>query len=93
MSLSLARGIYRASQSATSTSLSVSRQKALFAAKRDLASNISSTISSFSQRYTNDREIGGQNETGQKFQDLAKEIVNQKLNGIRKICEKTLEKI
>ncbi|WP_397444662.1 hypothetical protein [Polaribacter sp. R77954] len=81
-----------ASSSAISTSLSASRDKALFAAKSVLASNIKSTITSFTQRYTNDREIGNQSEFGQKFQNIGKELVNQELNNTRKICEKTLQK-
>ncbi len=81
-------GIFRASQSAISTNLSTSREKSLLAAKRTLSSYISSTVKAVTDRYVQDREIGGKNEFSEKFEGLTREVINQKLSGVKKICEK-----
>ncbi|NJB82478.1 hypothetical protein [Wenyingzhuangia aestuarii] len=86
------KGVFRASQSALSTNLSVSREKAMLNAKRTLASLIGSTIKSVTDRYAQDRTIGETSEFSEKFENLTREVVNQQLRGVKKICEVTKQK-
>jgi hypothetical protein len=85
-------GVFRASQSAISTNLSMSREKALLATKRRLSGMVNSTIKSVTDRYADDREIGGNSEFSEKVNNLTREVVKQKLRGVKKLCEKTMEK-
>ena len=70
----------------------MSREKALLATKRRLSGMVSSTIKSVTDRYADDREIGGNSEFSEKVNNLTREVVKQKLRGVRKLCEKTMEK-
>lgn len=86
------KGVFRASQSALSTNLSLSREKALLSAKRTLASMIGSTVKAVTDRYAQDRTIGANSEFSEKFENLTREVVDQKLQGVKKICEITKQK-
>jgi hypothetical protein len=85
-------GIFRASQSAKSTNLSMSREKALLAAKRRLSGMVSTTLKSVTDRYADDREISGNSEFSEKVNNLTRVVLKQKLQNVRKLCEKTMEK-
>lgn len=85
-------GVFRSSQSALSTDLSTSREKALLATKRTLASMIGGTIKSVTDRYAQDRTIGAKSNFSEKFENLTREVVEQRLQGVRKICEITKQK-
>lgn len=86
------KNYFRATQSATSTNLSMSREKALLASKRRLAGFINAKIKSVTDRYAQDREIGNESEFNAKFENLTREVVNQELVEVKKICEKVTQK-
>lgn len=86
------KSYFRATQSGTSTDLSMSREKAVLAAKRRLSSFINSKIKSVTDRYAQDRQISDESEFSEKFENLTREVVNQELFEVKKICEKITKK-
>ena len=64
------------------------KKKALMNAKHELASAIESTIKSVTDNYVNSREFNNSEELEERFESLSREVVNQKLTGVRIICEK-----
>jgi hypothetical protein len=82
---------FRASQSGTSPSLSTAKKIALQNAKSELAGNIQSTIKAVTENYTNQRTVGDQMEFENKFEELSRNVVNQKLTDVRIIGEKTFQ--
>ncbi len=85
-------GVFRSSRSGVSTDKNLSRDKAMLAAKGALAASISSTIKSVTDRYAQDRTIGADAEFSEKFENLTREVVNQKLVGVKTICQKVFQK-
>lgn len=83
---------FRATQSGTSTDLSMSREKAMVATKRRLSGYINSVIKSVTDRYAQDRQISKDSEFSEKFENLTREVVNQRLLEVKKICEKVSQK-
>lgn len=82
---------FRASATAKSANLNTSKQKALLNAKQTLASNITSTIKSVTENYVNEMDAAGASEFEQSYQNMTKEVVNQKLSGVKVTCEKYYE--
>lgn len=80
---------FRADNSATSSDMSLAREKALTLTKQRLASLIQTQIKSTTDRYVNERELTNGSEFEQKFENLTREVINLKMNDIRIICEKT----
>jgi len=82
---------FRADASATSQDMNLSREKALVACKQRLSSNIQSTIKSVTDRYVNETEVGENSDFEQKFENLTREVVNQKLTDVAVTCEKNYQ--
>ena len=83
------KNYFRGSNMATSSDLALSKEKAMLAAKQNLSGLINSKIKSVTDRYVNEREFGEDSEFEQKFENLTREVVNQRLVDIAVICEKT----
>jgi len=82
------KDMFRASATAKSQDLNLAKQKALLNAKQYLASNIASIIKSVSENYANEMDAAGKQEFEQSYQNMTKEVVNQKLNSVKVTCEK-----
>ena len=82
---------FRADASATSQDMSLSREKALTAAKQRLAGFINTKIKSVTDRYVNETEVGENSDFEQKFENLTREVVNQTLIDIAITCEKNFQ--
>ncbi len=82
---------FRAVQSGKSPNLSTAKKIALQNAKSQLASNIQSTIKTVTSQYTNQRSIGDQQEYESKFEELTRNVVNQKLTDVKIIGSKVFE--
>lgn len=82
---------FRADASATSQDMSLSREKALTAAKQRLAGLINTKIKSVTDRYVNETEVGSNSDFEQKFENLTREVVNQTLVDIAIVCEKNFQ--
>jgi len=85
------KNFFRADASATSQDMSLSREKALTAAKQRVAGLINTKIKSVTDRYVNETEVGTNSDFEQKFENLTREVVNQTLVDITIICEKNFQ--
>lgn len=72
-----------------STSLQVARDKALVAARAELATQINVLMKRVTDNYASSYEMGIDEEVKGKYQDLARQVVNQELNGTIVICDET----
>jgi len=79
---------FRADAMATSSDMSLSREKALLNAKQKLSSLINSTLKSVSDYYKNETEVGKNSDFESKFESMTREVVNQKLSNVEVTCEK-----
>ncbi len=82
---------FRASSSAKSTDMAVSREKALLNTKQRLASLINSKIKSVTERYVNEMDAAGATEFAQTFENMTRDVVNQQLADLKITCEETYE--
>jgi len=78
---------FRANDVGESTNQSMAKKKAMSNARLALAGSIETTvkavIDNYFNSYTSDRTI----EDKERYEGLSREVINQKLNGIRTICE------
>lgn len=82
---------FRANAMGTSHSLEISSQKAMTAARTKLAAAIEATIKTVTDNYTSSYEENEKEEARGRFQSLTREVVSQKLNGVRVTCSKTMQ--
>ena len=79
---------FRANAVSESMDQQTAKNKALIEAKQHLASFISTTIKSTLDNYVNDNEHNKKEDLEKKYEGLTREVVNQKLSGIKVICDK-----
>lgn len=82
---------FRASAMAISNSQEIAGQKAMSAARAKLAASIQTTVKTVTDNYTSSYEINQQEEARGRFQALTREVVDQKLTGIKTICQKVMQ--
>ncbi|MBS2097943.1 hypothetical protein [Carboxylicivirga linearis] len=82
------KNYYRASAMATSSDLSLAKEKALLNAKQRLVTLINSNTKSVTDRYVNEREFGDASEFEQKFENLTREVADETISNIVVACEK-----
>ena len=82
---------FRAKQSGKSPDLATSKKIALNNAKAEMAGNIQATIKRVTDQYTNQRTVSDVQEFENKFEELSREVVKQKLVDVRVIGEKTFQ--
>ncbi len=80
---------FRAFSMATSSDLSLSKEKALLLAKQRLITLIESNTKSVTDRYVNEREVGSASEFEQKFENLTREVADETISNIVVACEKS----
>jgi hypothetical protein len=83
------KDFFRASQSGNSPDLATAKKIALQNARTELAGNIQSTIKAVTENYTNQRTVADQQEFENVFEENARAVVNQSLNDVKIIGEKT----
>ncbi len=71
------------------TSMQIARDKALVAARAELGTQVSALMKRVTDNYASSYEIGMDEESKGKFQDLTRQVVNQELNGTIVICDET----
>lgn len=81
---------FRANSIGESLDQGVSKRKAMTNARAELASSIQTTVKAVTDNYVNSREFNNKEEVEERFESLGREVVNQKLTGIRVICEKLM---
>ena len=57
-----------------------------------LASYINTHIKTVTDNYVNSREFNNKEQVEERFESLAREVVDQQITGVRKICEKLTQK-
>jgi hypothetical protein len=68
-----------------------SKKKALANARAELAASIQTTVKAVTDNYVNSREMNNKEQVEERFEQLNREIVDQKLTGIKTICEKLMK--
>ena len=82
---------FRAIQSGLSPDLATAKKIALQNAKTELASNVQTIIKAVTDNYTNQRTVGNRMEFENKFEELSRQVTNQKLTNVRVMGEKTFQ--
>lgn len=79
---------FRANAIGESMDQMTSKKKALSNAKAELASSINTVIKGTTDNYVNSREFNNVEDVEERFEGLTREVINQKLAGVKTICEK-----
>lgn len=80
---------FRANQVGESVDQATAKKKAQSNTRADLASAIETQMKIVIDNYVNSREMNNTEEAEERYESLAREVVNQKLTGVKTICEKT----
>ena len=83
--------VFRANNLGESMDQATSKKKALANARADLASSIQTQIKGVIDNYVNSREMNNKEEVGERFEGLTREVLDQKLQGVKTICEKVMK--
>ena len=78
---------FRANSVAESPNQANSKRMALSNARSDLAGQIEVTVKAVIDNYFQDMTVGDQQEYVGRYEGLSREVINQKLSGVRIICE------
>lgn len=79
---------FRAKQVGKSPDLATAKKIAFQNARAEMAGNIQATIKRVTDQYTNQRSVGNTQEYENKFEELAREVVNMQLSNVKEIGEK-----
>lgn len=79
---------FRAKQTGKSPDLATAKKIAFQNAKAEMAGNINSTVKRVTDQYTNQRTVGNTQEFENKFEELAREVVNMEMSNVKEIGEK-----
>ena len=79
---------FRANAIGESLDAMTSKKKALANARQQLAEDINSTIKVVTDNYVKSSEFNNKEEITETFQSMGRTVVDQKLQGVRTICEK-----
>ncbi|MDX2173324.1 MAG: hypothetical protein SFY56_09400 [Bacteroidota bacterium] len=79
---------FRAKQVGKSPDLATAKKIAFQNAKSEMAGNINSMIKRVTDQYTNQRTVGNTQEFENKFEELAREVVNLEMSNVKEIGEK-----
>jgi hypothetical protein len=82
---------FRANSIGESQDQVTSKKKALANARGELAASIQTTVRAVTDNYTNSREMNNKEQVEERFEQLNREIVDQKLTGLKTICEKLMK--
>jgi len=80
---------FRANSVGESLDQATAKKKAISNARADLAAAVETTVKGVVDNYVNSRELNNTEEVEERFESLTREVINQKLTGVKTICEKT----
>ncbi|MBM3435374.1 MAG: hypothetical protein FJY07_04045 [Bacteroidetes bacterium] len=80
---------FRANQLGESMDQATAKKKAMSNTRADLAAAIQTTVKAVIDNYLNSRELNKVEDLEQKYEALSREVIDQKLTGVKTICEKT----
>lgn len=78
---------FRANNLGESMDQATAKKKAMANARADLASAIQTRIKGVIDNYVNSRELNNKEEVAERFEGLTREVLDQKLVGVKTICE------
>jgi len=79
---------FRAKQTGKSPDLATAKKIAFQNARAEMAANINATVKRVTDQYTNQRTVGNTQEFENKFEELAREVVNMEMSNVKEIGEK-----
>ena len=80
---------FRANSIGESSDHTISKKKALANVKAELAGAVNSTVKAVTDNYIKSSEMNNIEQAEERFEELSRVVVEQKLVGISTICEKT----
>lgn len=83
--------VFRANALGESMDQATAKKKAMSNARADLAGAINTRVKAVIDNYVNSREMQNREEIGERYESLAREVVDQQLTGVKTICEKTMK--
>ena len=81
---------FRANSMGESMDQATATKKGLSNARAMLAAAINTQVKAVVDNYVNSREMQNREEIGERYESLAREVVDQKLTGTKTICEKMM---
>ncbi len=81
---------FRAFGEGYSTDMTIARNKALTNARAELATQIGATIKRMTDNYASSYQQGIEEEAKSRFQDMVRNVVDQKLSGTIVVCDKLM---
>jgi hypothetical protein len=81
---------FRANSIGESQDQVTSKKKALANARAELAASIQTTVKAVTDNYVNSREMNNKEQVEERFEQLNREVVDQRLTGVKTICEKLM---
>ncbi|MCA0430830.1 MAG: hypothetical protein LCH32_10045 [Bacteroidetes bacterium] len=79
---------FRAKQVGKSPDLATAKKIAFQNARAEMAANINAMVKRVTDQYTNQRTVGNTQEFENKFEELAREVVNLEMSNVKEIGEK-----
>lgn len=83
--------VFRANNLGESMDQATSKKKAMSNARADLAQAINTMVKGVVDNYVNSREMNNREEVGERYESLMREVVEQRLSGVKTICEKMMK--
>lgn len=83
--------VFRANALGESMDQATAKKKAMSNARADLAASINTRVKAVIDNYVNSRESQNREEIGERYEALAREVVDQQLTGTKTICEKMMQ--
>jgi hypothetical protein len=82
---------FRANNLGESMDQATAKRKAMSNARGDLAQSITTQVKGVIDNYVNSREMNNREEVGERYESLMREVVNEKLAGVKTLCEKMMK--
>jgi len=82
---------FRAYSFGESQDMNVAKKKALSNAKSELAGMIQTTMKVVGDNYVKSSEVNNKEEVLERFEENARTLINEKLNGVKPICDRVMQ--
>ena len=82
--------VFRANNLGESMDQATAKKKAMSNARADLAQAINTQVKGVIDNYVNSREMNNREEVGERYESLMREVVDQRLSGVKTICERMM---
>ena len=84
------KDFFRSNGLGESMDQATAKKKAYSNARADLASSVETVIKGTIDNYVNSREFNNREEVEERFEGLTREVINQRLQGSKTICEEVV---